>query len=658
MKHPRRRWPSAILKWLLVLCVWGAVVIGAALAYFAFTLPDLSGIDKFNRRPSLSFVAADGQVLATYGDLYGGVVELREMPAWLPQAVIATEDRRFYSHFGIDVIGLARASYVNLRAGRIVQGGSTITQQLAKNVFLTTERTFTRKIQETLLALWLERRFTKDQILTIYLNRVYLGAGTYGVEAAARRYFGKSARAVTRLEAAIIAGLLKAPSRFSPAANPERARDRARTVLTLMAEEGFLTDAQARAAAREPLRMASVSSGNRGVRYFADWLLDEVPGFVGYVDRDLTIVTTLDSRLQRAAETAVAVTLDRDGPRARASQAALVAMSPDGAVRAMVGGRDYAESQFNRATDAQRQPGSSFKPFVFLTAVEAGLRPDDRVEDGPVMIGNYSPRNFDDVVKGRISAREALARSVNTATLRVAQRAGLDRVIGTAHRLGIASELRRDLSTALGASEVNLLELTGAFAPFANGGNGVMPFAIVEIRDAGGRALYRRSGSGPGRVIQRAPLQVMTDMLSAVIASGTGRAAALDRPAAGKTGTSQDHRDAWFIGFTADYVAGVWLGNDDGQPMDRITGGSAPARLWKAFMVEAHRGLAARPLAGAPSGFDLDSFLENLFGGGGSAPSASSPPTPRASGGTRAPRNPASTGTDHDPFNRPGAPPN
>jgi penicillin-binding protein 1A len=647
-KGPRRGLFGALLKWALVLSVWGLVLVGAVIAYFAFTLPDLSGIDKFNRRPSLSFVAADGQVLATYGDLYGGVVELREMPPWLPQAVIATEDRRFYSHFGIDLIGLARAGYINARAGRVVQGGSTITQQLAKNVFLTHERTMTRKIQETLLALWLERRFSKDQILTIYLNRVYLGAGTYGVEAAARRYFGKSAREVTRLEAAVIAGLLKAPSRYSPSASPERAKARATTVLHLMADQGFITTAQRREAERGAIRMAGGQGGNRGVRYFADWLLDAVPGFVGYVDRDLTIVTTLDPRLQRAAETAVTATLERDGGRAKAGQAALVAMSPDGAVRAMVGGRDYGESQFNRATDAQRQPGSSFKPFVFLTAVEAGLKPDDRIDDSPVTIGNYSPKNFDDVRKGLITAREALARSVNTATVRTAQRVGIDRVVATAHRLGVASDLRRDLSTSLGASEVNLLELTGAFAPFANGGNGVLPYAILEIRDTGGRVLYRRSGSGPGRVIQRAPLAAMVDMMSAVVTTGTGRAAMLDRPAVGKTGTSQDHRDAWFVGGTADYVAGVWLGNDDSQPMHQVTGGTLPARLWKTFMSEAHRGLPAQALPGATSGFDLDSFFETLFRGGGSPADAPAPSRSRPT--------PSTTGTPNDPMNRPGAP--
>jgi penicillin-binding protein 1A len=329
----------------------------------------------------------------------------------------------------------------------------------------------------------------------------------------------------------------------------------------------------------------------------------------------------------------------------------LVALSPDGAVRAMVGGRDYGESQFNRATDAQRQPGSSFKPFVFLTAVEAGLKPDDRIDDSPVTIGDYSPKNFDDVRKGLITAREALARSVNTATVRTAQRVGIDKVIATAHRLGIASALRRDLSTALGASEVNLLELTGAFAPFANGGNGVMPYAIVEIRDSSGKTLYRRTGSGPGRVIQKAQLAPMIDMLSAVITSGTGRGAALDRPAIGKTGTSQDHRDAWFVGGTADYVAGVWLGNDDGAPMHQVTGGALPARLWKAFMTEANRGLEARAIPGGEGGFNLDSFFDSLFRGGTSpsdAPARSSAP---ARG-----RTPEGTGTPNDPTNRPGAP--
>ncbi|MBI3453664.1 MAG: penicillin-binding protein 1A [Rhodospirillales bacterium] len=656
-----RRWGRTILKWVLILGIWEIVALGALVAWVALSLPDLSNINNFNRRPSLTFVAADGQTVATYGDLYGGAVDLKDMPPWLPQAVLATEDRRFYSHYGIDPVGLARAAATNLRAGRVVQGGSTITQQLAKNVYLSSERTFWRKIQETLLAFWLERKFTKDQILTIYLNRVYLGAGTYGVEAAAQRYFGKSVRQLSRHEAAIIAGLLKAPSRYAPTADLERAKARARDVLTNMVEAGYMNAQQAVAASREPLRLAGLPAAGRGARYFADWLLDQVPGYVGYIDRDLVIVTTLDSHLQRSAETAVAALLDRESARSGVGQAALIALSPDGAVRAMIGGRDYGESQFNRAVNAQRQPGSAFKPFVYLAAVEAGMRPDDRISDAPVTVGDWSPRNYDSGQRGEITLREALARSVNTATVRAAQRAGIDRVIADARRLGVTSELRRELPLALGASEVNLLELTAAYAPFANGGNGVLPYAITEIRDTAGNVIYRRAGSGPGRVIQGGALAAMNDMLTAVIAGGTGRAATLDRPAAGKTGTSQDFRDAWFIGYTADYVAGVWLGNDNDQPMDRVTGGSLSARLWRAFMLEAHRGLPARPLNVAPvplaaadpatgSSGALDRLLDSIFGGT-AAPAGDA--RPRPPGGVN-PR-PANQ-TPLDPDNRPEGP--
>jgi penicillin-binding protein 1A len=614
-----------LFKWMAVLGIWAGVAAGAILVILAFDLPDVSTINHFARRPSLTFVSSDGQPVATYGDQFAGAVELNEMSPWLPKAVLATEDRRFYRHSGIDFIGLARATWVNLRAGRIVQGGSTITQQLAKNVFLTSERSYKRKVQEVMLAFWLERRFTKDQILTIYLNRVYLGAGTYGVEAASRRYFGKPSRQLTPHEAAVIAGLLKAPSRYSPASDLERAKGRAEEVLGNLAEAGYMTAEEARAAGRQPLRIALNTQAGRGARYFTDWLADAVPGFVGFVDRDLIVVTTLDARLQRAAEVEIARALARDGEKANAGQAALVAMTPDGAVRAMIGGKDYADSQFNRAASSRRQPGSAFKPFVFLAAVEAGMRPDEMIADGPVSIGEWSPRNFDNVLKGQITAREALARSVNTATVRVAQRAGIDRVTATASRLGIASPLRRDFATALGASEVTPFELTAAFAPFANGGNSVLPYAIEEIRDGEGNVLYRRTSSGAGPVLQRAPLAAMNDMMQAVVREGTGRAASLDRPTAGKTGTSQEYRDAWFVGFTADYVAGVWIGNDDGEPMERITGGSLPARIWRAFMLEAHRGLPSRPLplpagsdapvvAGTPgTGGGIGGLLESLF---------------------------------------------
>jgi penicillin-binding protein 1A len=591
----------AVVKWGIVAAIWTVIVLGAGAAYFAYTLPDLDRINVFDRRPSITIVDAGGQTIATSGDYFAGPVPLAEMPQALVRAVVATEDRRFYWHFGLDPIGLARALVVNLGAGRVAQGGSTITQQLAKNIFLTPERSLRRKVQEVLLALWLERRFTKDQILTLYLNRVYLGAGAFGVEAASRRYFGRSVRTLNLRESATLAGLLQAPSRLAPNVNPERAEARAATVLENMVDAGYITRDQALAALSEPLRLnenGGLGSAARATRYFTDWLVTEVQGFIGLVDRDIVVVTTLDARLQRAAEAALGETLARYGPNAEVSQGAIVALSLDGAVRAMVGGRDYNRSQFNRATEARRQPGSAFKPFVFLAALESGMSPDDTVSDGGITVGGWSPRNFDSIHRGDITLREALARSVNTSTVRLAQRVGMGSVIAAARRCGIASPLRRGLATALGASEVSLLELSGAFAPFANGGEGVIPYGIVEIREASGRVLWRRSG-GAGRVIARSALPQMLDMLGAVVRSGTGRAAQLDRPAAGKTGTSQEFRDAWFVGFTADLLAGVWMGNDDNTPMERITGGSLPARAWRAFMVEAHRGLPVRPLGPA-----------------------------------------------------------
>ena len=626
---------------MLVLMLWVGIAGAMVLAWYAIRLPDVGAIASFDRRPSLTFVSIDGQVLATTGDLYAGAVQIEELPPHLVRALLATEDRRFYRHFGIDVIGLARADFVNLRAARLVQGGSTITQQLAKNVFLTHERTLDRKIQETMLALWLEHRFTKDQILTIYLNRVYLGAGTYGVEAASQRYFGKSARKLNLHEAAVIVGLLKAPSRYAPTADPARSRARASDVLDNLVEAGLASRADAEAGKKQALGIPSISPTLRSARYFTDWLADQVSGYVGYIDRDLVVRTTLDPRLQRAAEAAIVDTLNREGEKSDAEQAALVALSPDGAVRVMVGGKDYAQSQFNRAALALRQPGSSFKAFVYLAAMEQGLRADDRISDAAVTIGDWSPRNYEgDAGRGEITLRDAFARSVNTAAVRVAQRAGLDRVMASARRAGIVSPMRRDLTTTLGASEVTLLELTGAYAPFANGGIAVEPYAISEIRDANERIVYRRTGSGAERVISRGALAAMSELLRAVIDRGTGRAAALDRPAGGKTGTSQDYRDAWFIGFTADLVAGVWFGNDDASPMNKVTGGSLPARTWKVFMTEAGRGLPAQAIPGAVGPSALDVFIDALgtrtqpaAGGESQTPAPRETPRPRGPSG-------------------------
>jgi penicillin-binding protein 1A len=620
-KPPRGRGPQrggflrGALKLGLLLFLWGVIIGGGALAYFASTLPDTAQLMIAERRPSVTILAADGSLLTTFGDLFGQPLTLKEMSPYLPKAVVATEDRRFYSHFGIDPIGLTRAVFTDLRAGHLVQGGSTITQQLAKNVFLTPERSLSRKIREVLLALWLEHRFTKDQILEIYLNRVYLGAGTYGVDAAAHRYFSKSAAKLNLYESAVIAGLLKAPTRFNPTRDKEKAAARAAQVLDLMVETGAIQQGDAAAAEKSGAALSAVAIARPGSRYFADWVADQVRDFAGTADRDLTVRTTLDPRLQNTAEATIADVLARHGAKAAVSQGALVAMAPDGAVRAMVGGRDYNESQFNRATQAQRQPGSAFKPFVYLAGLEAGLTPDDRFIDGPIQIGNWRPRNYTNRYLGEMTVANALAESVNTVAVQVAQRAGIPRVIAVANRLGITSELSPDPSLALGTNEVNLLELVSAYAPFANGGSGVLAYGITEISDSAGRIIYRRAGSGPGQVVAAEQVGVMNDLLTGVITHGTGRAAALPRPAAGKTGTTQEYRDAWFIGYTADLIAGVWLGNDDNSPMNKVTGGTLPAPAWRQFMLVATANLPLRPLPSAPAPQTAAApSLDRLFG--------------------------------------------
>jgi penicillin-binding protein 1A len=627
-RAPRRRASgkgllAGAVKFGVLLFLWVAILGGSVLGYFALTLPDTGELTRAERRPSVTILAADGTLLTTYGDLFGQPLTLKEMSPHLPKALIATEDRRFYHHFGIDPIGLVRASLANLSAGRIVQGGSTITQQLAKNLFLTPERSWARKIQETLLALWLEHRFTKDQILEIYLNRVYLGAGTYGVDAAAHRYFGKSARRTNLYESAAIVGLLKAPTRLNPTRDHNKAAARTAQVLTNMVDAGFITGNEVTAAIKGGASLAAVAITRPGARYFADWVAEQLADFTDAGSRDLTVVTTLDPRMQAEAETAIADIIAREGNKMAVRQGALVAMSPDGAVRALVGGRDYNESQFNRVTQAQRQPGSAFKPFVYLAGLEAGLRPSDQFVDAPIRVGAWQPRDYTGHYQGEMTLAEGLAQSVNTIAVQVAQRAGIPNVVTVAHRLGIASDLEPEASLALGTNEVNLLELVSAYAPFANGGSGVWPHGIVEIRDGMGKVVFRRTGSGLAQVVSPELAGTMNEMLTAVIGHGTGTSAALPRPAAGKTGTTQEYRDAWFIGYTADLVAGVWLGNDDNAPMNRVAGGSLPAQTWRRFMLAATKTMPARPLASAPkvvaeaaarSGHGLFDNFFGLFG--------------------------------------------
>lgn len=599
-RRPPPKKPGLLLKLFrlgLILAVWGLVILGGAVAYFAFDLPDVSRIGEVQRNPSVQLVSADGQTLATFGDLYGEFIPVGQLPPSVAQALIATEDRRFYSHFGIDPIGLARASFVNFRAGRVVQGGSGVTQQLAKNVFLTPERTPKRKVQEVLLSLWLERHYTKDQILTIYLNRVYFGSGAYGIDAAANRYFDKSARRLTLQESAMLIGLLKAPSRYAPTRDLDAARRRAGDVIDNMADVGFITPQAAEAAKAAPAGLALTRQASRNARYFAEWVFDDIDDYVGRGWSDIVVTSTLDTRLQAFAEKALDQVLSQYGDKRHIKQGAIVALSPDGAVRAMVGGRDWRESSFNRATQARRQPGSAFKYFVYLAGLEAGYLPEQEFMDGPISIGNWQPKNFDQRYIGSVSLQEAFARSINTVAVELSEAVGRERVVEMAHRLGITSDLPVLPSIALGSAGVNLLELTAAFGTVGNGGYGVLAHGITEIKTRDGKVLFRRSGGGVGRVLDSRVASAMADLMVGVIEGGTGKAAKLDRPAGGKSGTSQDFRDAWFVGFSGDLTTGVWLGNDDNAPTDRVTGGTLPATVWKGFMSAA---LAGAPVRGGP----------------------------------------------------------
>lgn len=598
-KHRRRRRkpPHVRLVYrVFAISFWTIVGLGAGVSYYTADLPDTSNIWGVTAQLGISILDRSGKQIATRGPAVGEAVSLAQLPPHVAEAVIATEDRRFYHHIGIDPLSLVRAMLANWQEGRIVQGGSTITQQLAKNLFLTNERTMKRKIQEVILAFWLEWRFSKDQILTLYLNRVYLGAGTYGIEAASKRYFGKSAHGLTLTEAALIAGLLKAPSRYAPTNDAILARTRADVVLRAMVDAGFISEADRGQANSAPPSFARVPA-NESVHYFADWIIDRLPSYVGSLNQHYIVRTTLDSQLQALADEVVVQAIDREGAALGFGQAALVALGTKGEVLALVGGRAHSQSQFNRAVQAKRQPGSAFKPFVYMAALEAGYMPNSVVEDAPIRIDDWAPRNYSNKYEGRVTLTRALAASLNTATVRVAQRVGHDRIVETARRLGISSPLTADATLSLGTSEVSLLELSGAYVPFANGGRAVILHGIVSITTGAGDVLYERTGSGPGRAAELVHVGAMNDMLSETLSSGTGRRAKLrTRPAAGKTGTSQRSRDAWFVGYTAGLITGVWVGNDNGAPMKRVTGGMVPAGIWHEFMQAATAGNPIKPL--------------------------------------------------------------
>jgi penicillin-binding protein 1A len=618
-----------LFYWGAVLGLWSAIALVGVIVWAGAHLPPIQSLEIPKRPPTIQITGVDGSVLAMRGEMAGANVALKDLPPYLPKAFIAIEDRRFYSHYGVDPLGILRAAVTNVLHRGVSQGGSTLTQQLAKNLFLTQERTLQRKLQEAELALWLERKHSKAEILELYLNRVYFGSGAYGVEAAAQRYFGKSAKNVTLAEAAMLAGLVKSPSRLAPNRNPEGAEKRAQTVLAAMADARFISPAQAQASIGHP--SYAVKAGAGTINYVADWIGEVLDDLVGQIDQNIVVETTIDPKLQSVAETAVIDELAAKSVKFNVSQGALVAMTPEGAVRAMVGGRNYAESQYNRAVTAKRQPGSAFKPFVYLTAIESGLTPETIRPDAPLDVKGWKPENFSHEYFGAVTLTQALAMSLNTVAVRLGLEVGAKNVVRTAHRLGISSKLDANASIALGTSEVSLTELVGAYAPFANGGLGVSPHVVTRIRTTDGKLLYARPADPFAQVIEPRNVAMMNTMMQETLLSGTAHKAELPGwMAAGKTGTSQDFRDAWFIGYTANLVTGVWLGNDDNSPTKKATGGGLPVEVWTRFMKVAHQGIAAVPLPGSQAGVfaNIAQAASQVSAPVSAAPPASTPGRP------------------------------
>lgn len=586
----------------------GAIVAHAAWEWAFHDLPPVPGsaedLWRVRMEPTVTLLDSDGAVLAIRGPLYGMPARLDDLPPHVAQAFLAIEDRRYFDHDGVDWRGTVRAVLANIRAGRTVQGGSTITMQLVKNLILTPERTMRRKIQEMRLALALERVLSKEEILELYLNRIYFGEQAYGIEAAARRYFNKPAAELTVQEAALLAALPAAPSRLAPTDNLAEAQARATNVLAAMREAGFLSPMDyviANATQAEPVESAFRPGGALQYGHLFDYAVAEAQRLLGPDNAvvDLVIETTLDTGLQNAAQEVVASRMERDGPAARAGEAAAVVLASDGAVRAMVGGRDYVSSQFNRAIQARRQPGSAFKLFVYLAALEADYTPSSVFNDAPVSYGNWSPVNFGGGHRGRMTMEDALKRSVNTIAAQVGMLVGISEVAEMARRLGITTALNEVPSLSLGSSEVRVIDMAASYLVIANDGRRLDPYFVTAIRTTRGDVLYERpEETRTQQVIARGHARAMSTMLQAVVLDGTGRRAAVPgHRVAGKTGTSQNSRDAWFVGYSAQYAAAVWTGNDDDSAMANVTGGGLPADIWREIMVAAHEGERAQPLS-------------------------------------------------------------
>ncbi|WP_158917078.1 transglycosylase domain-containing protein [Caulobacter sp. S45] len=599
----RRSLLGSIIYWLVVLAVWVLIAIAAMVLYFSRGLPDTSKLYQIHRQPSISYLDRNGALLSVRGSQYAPPVDLDALPAYVPAAFVSVEDRRFYQHWGFDIVGIMRAVVADLRRGHAAEGASTITQQLARNLFLTPDQNMKRKVQELLLAVWLEHQYSKKQILALYLNRVYFGAGAYGVESASETFFNKPASKIDIGEAALLAALLKSPTHYSPVNEQERAGRRATIVLDKMVETHAITPAQREEALSHPVRV-SPALATQHAQYFVDWVDGQVRKLVGQPTTDLIVETTLDLPIDTAAETAARTVVERNG-RLGVQQAAVVALDGGGRVRALIGGVSYADSQFDRAIDARRQAGSSWKPFVYLTALNTGrYNPDTQVVDEPVTINGWSPHNFEPENLGPLPLHEALQRSINTVAAKLADDVGRNNVADTARKLGITTDINTDPAMALGTSLVSPLEMAQAYDAFANGGFKVQAYAIERIRTRDGKVLYEHPAPAHDSVIGEPQLGWMNQMLRTVLVSpGTApRAAIPGYDLAGKTGTTSDFRDAWFVGYTGGFVAAVWTGKDDNSPMHHVTGGAAPAELWRAFMTAALPRLKVQAIPGGAAG--------------------------------------------------------
>ncbi|UYQ72224.1 penicillin-binding protein [Pelagibacterium flavum] len=576
----------------------GGVAVAGIVVYYGQDLGSSSTWEVPQRPPNIRVLASNGQLLTNRGQTGGEAIGIHELPPYVGQAVVASEDRRFYSHFGVDPIGLASVGLEMIRAGGITRGASTITQQVAKNLFLTPDQTLGRKVQEALLAVWLEQNYTKDEILELYLNRVHFGSGSTGIEAAAQTYFGISARNLSLGQAAMLAGILPAPSYYNPRTHPDRASERQRLALANMVREGYITTEQAQAAAQNMDANITTERVAGTEYYVADWVETLMNDYLGEVNEDVVVSTTLDWDLQKQAEFVIKEAVAEQGEELDFSQAAFVAMDTEGRVRALVGGVDYSQSSYNRAVTSRRQPGSAFKPFVYLAALQQGYTPDTLMVDEPLDYNGWSPENSNGRYVGPVLLRDALAFSINTVAARLAIDIGPENVVETAYRMGFSSNFQAVPAIALGTQEVSLLELTSAYAPFANGGYGVVPNVITRITTTDGEVLYEETPAGPGRILTDEQVGMMNDMLQTGVQAGTGTRAQLGNwPMAGKTGTSQRNRDALFVGYTASLVGGVWLGNDDDTPT-RVFGGQIPAQIWRDIMTMAHEGLQVAALPG------------------------------------------------------------